>query len=407
MASVSLLRPYPLANAIEPFPIQTLTLRPLLYLSSSSPPLTTSPFLHHQPLPLTHLYYLYTPPLCTIPDPTTIHLNMKSITFVIALLAVIVSTSEAQSGNSRYHSAKCLAMKRKCTSKSSRESGACAKKTYARNQSKTCHDRACSWCALPGKSDIYPCSAKNVRSICRAVAAGRRPKPYNPDKKRTATSAPPTQPRTAAPAPPAPKKKPSFQPTSGSAPKSGCVYSGSDKVVVSLGQAPMASEWTRASRGGMTGMVYKKSAGGGIDSPRSSTTMCYKIKLTQSGDYLASAVSAAPHPTEHNDMWISSSKGFVLIRGGSTKTAGKGEFIKAYQNNGGNKMASEIYSVDHDPHTIIIPNVRAGEVVTYCMSGRSSKYEVYKLMVAKCSSSMCRSGRPNTNSLMYSSTKCT
>lgn len=179
---------------------------------------------------------------------------------------------------------------------------------------------------------------------------------------------------------------------SGSRVGKGCVRQGRNgKIVVSFGNLKGRDGWTRVYRGGMAGLVFRKERTHGIVSAGKEGRICMKVKADVGGDYYVGMLTAAPHPTENNDCWLSSSKGFRLERGGERRFVGKGVWTKAYQNKGGLKINNVITSVDHRPHVFIVPGVGRGEVVEMCVSGRSYKFEIYKLVMKKCVGGECQS----------------
>lgn len=138
------------------------------------------------------------------------------------------------------------------------------------------------------------------------------------------------------------------------------------------------------SRAGLKGLVFEKERTHGIVGAGSKGKMCFKVRVAESGDYLLTARSAAPHPTDNNDMWVSSGRGFELVRGEDVVNGGVDRWYKAYQNKGKGEIADYISTVDFNPHTFVVPGVVGGNTFEVCMSGRSFKYEVYSLGLVKC-----------------------
>lgn len=157
-----------------------------------------------------------------------------------------------------------------------------------------------------------------------------------------------------------------------------------------------AKGWTPIRRGNFRGLVYEKSKGGGIDLPGKHGKMCFKIRPKYSGSYFYTAVSYAEHWTEHNDLWTMSSKGFHHYKWNSPRkkfVSGPQAWLKGYQNNGPAGMSGTLSTKDHDSHIFIIPNVVAGKRFTLCISGRSYRYEVFRLLLVHCGDKeMCKYG---------------
>lgn len=114
--------------------------------------------------------------------------------------------------------------------------------------------------------------------------------------------------------------------------------------------------------------------------------MCFKVKAPSSGKYYLTAVSYAPHPTEHNDVWVETSKGFELWQNGKYRRyEPPGKWTKAYQNNGKKGLSEMWKTIDFDGHRFIVPNVKAWQTFKVCIAGRSKKYEIFQILLIKCS----------------------
>lgn len=70
------------------------------------------------------------------------------------------------------------------------------------------------------------------------------------------------------------------------------------------------------------------------------------------------------------------------------------EYRKGYQNQGpGKGIANFLITIDHNPHTMIVPEVEEGEKFKVCVYGRSSKFEVFRVVLVKCEGYRCIGGR--------------
>lgn len=168
-------------------------------------------------------------------------------------------------------------------------------------------------------------------------------------------------------------------------------------IVVNLGSLPAKGGWVRIRRHGLTGLIYRPDRNGGRDNAGKKGVYCFPMMTSMSGDYQLTAVSYTPHETEHNDMWIRSSLGFSMwYEGRYWKSVGS-VWLKAYENLAG-RMADYLHTKDHDPQKFIIKNVKAGKKFEVCISGRSYRYEVYRLVLKKCTGNECR-GFPIPNLL--------
>lgn len=330
---------------------------------------------------------------------------------IVSLALLLLQVSATNTNN--YHAAKCLARRRACSSHLAALSAVCQPGLTANRQPNACHVNACAWCKIPDMADKYPCTEVNIVRICYKLDNGLPVIPPNKLTTRNPTTTIPTTrtstttrrtttrattrrttPRTTT------RRTTTRASTRSERPRileRNCVWTGDNSAVANVGAAKPATGWEKITKHGLTGMIYEKDLGEGIHNPEPDRTMCFPMKVAQSGDYYLTGLTAAPHPTEHNDMWISSSLGFELLRHGDYTSVANGVFKKAYENVGHDQIADYLHTVDFNGHIFIIPNVQSGAPFEICISGRSFKYEVYKLIVAKCNSALCRGGKPDRN----------
>lgn len=226
-------------------------------------------------------------------------------------------------------------------------------------QPKTCLLRACTYCIQYGKPLSPPCGTLPMENAC-----GEFMKQY------------PNELPSPSPSPSATLKKPSS-----------CIWRAIDSsIVVALGEIAPAKGWTPVTRNGLKGLVYEKEKNRGIDPRGKFGHMCFRLKAKQAGRYYLTAVSYAPHVTDNNDFWIKSSKKFRHrpYGGGKGFTTAPGKWRKAYQNNGPKGFGGALSTKDHDPHTFIVLDVGALETFSVCISGRSYRFELYRLVLINC-----------------------
>lgn len=180
-----------------------------------------------------------------------------------------------------------------------------------------------------------------------------------------------------------------------------CAWRGSDKIVADVSKVQAAVGWTAVSRGGLNGLMFEKDGVHGVVEASEESTICFTLQAEMAGDYYTIIVSSAPHETDNNDLWIKSSKGFHLLRDGDVRREGAGIWLKGYQNEGGNALADYLLTVDHWGHAFIVQGVEKDVAFEICIAGRSSLYEVYRLVVVKCSSELCLEARPAPGSLIF------
>lgn len=316
--------------------------------------------------------------------------------FIVTIVAATLCRTAA---GSRYHAAKCLAEGTRCTSQIAQKSDTCLPSRRPREQPAKCRRLACLWCELKGKRALYPCNELPLTSLCDEGSVTRP----TPSPKPIASSPRPVR-RSPSPRP---ARSPSPPQTKGA----NCVWTAntpSNSIVIDLSAvARPASGWTRTSRSGFSGLVYEKSKNGGIDPAGKKGVMCFNVRASSSGNYFFAALSYAPHPTEHNDMWVNSpTYGFELWQANKKwRNASTKEWLKAYQNNGNKGLSVSLKTKDFDGHRFIVPNVVAGQDFRICMSGRSYKYEVFRLYLVKCSGDFCK-GRPITDLQQRPVSKC-
>lgn len=290
---------------------------------------------------------------------------------LVAILLVVLSASAgvgSAASHRGYYAALCMYRSTKCKYRTAgRTNWQCGGFRSARSQPPGCRKLACSWCST--RRNNRRCNTGPLKTICSS--SNPNPNPYQP-------------------------------------PKAGCTWYGSSSVVIDLSQVTPASGWTRTSRSGYNGLVYEKNKVHGIDPPGQRGRMCFKVHVKVSGNYFFAALSYAPHNTEHNDMWVNSpDKGFALWQYNKFwRFATGSEWLKAYQNNGVKGMSVSLKTKDFDGHRFIVPNVRAGQTFRICISGRSYKYEVYRLYLVRCYGIFCK-GFPMEDLTKYQPATCT
>lgn len=297
---------------------------------------------------------------------------------VILTLATLVRSAAADDSPEK-NAAQCVNSSSKCSSLVAQKSLFCRSGVESDKQPYFCRRDACIWCLKFRPFFIYfPCSNSKFVEICAKIG-------YKPIIVKTS-----------------PKPKPSPKPPVTIVPD-GCVWTGSgagSSVVIDLGKLKPVIYWPRVTRKDPAtgqvkkGLIYKNGPSGGISPKGKYGVRCFDISAPKTGKYYFSAISYAPHVTEHNDVWVQSKKGFELWKGKQRGPKANGfQWLKAYQNNGKRGFSDEFKTIDYNGHIFIIPNVIAWKKFQVCISGRSKLYEIYKLVLVKCeSSSTCKSG---------------
>ena len=337
-----------------------------------------------------------------------------------ALLALVLLATPTIAGPSRYHAALCISRHTRCNTRLARLTRwYCRPGIEGKKQSMKCRRLACAWCYIPSKASTKMCVTNPLRWMCRRLSGSSIPQPTKkPVPSKSSKPVPPSPAPSKAPPPPSPmpSKEPTTKPPTteppttskvptetGAPPQRPCPrniqyvdpkcvwHARGNEVVIDLGKVYPPSGWTCVRRGDDIGWIYKKHRNLGID-PKGAGRMCFRILPKNSGKYYFTALSYAPHNTEHNDMWVQSPDlGFELWKWGTFwRTAGTNEWLKAYQNNGIRGLIDQLKHKDFDGHRFLIPNVEKGKIFRVCISGRSFKYEVFRVFVMKCFGNNCQ-----------------
>lgn len=176
-------------------------------------------------------------------------------------------------------------------------------------------------------------------------------------------------------------------------PAGACTWEGTDELRLDLGQVLPVSGWEPRvrSESGLTlnGLVYKPDVSSGIDS-EGSGELCFPVTMSTSGNYFFTMISYTPKRTDHNDMWVTTSKQLRMsaIRDSRTFDSEPLKYLKAFQNRA-NIFATSMKNKDRDGHRFEIVGVDAGVSFRVCISGRSSKFEIFALVLKRCEGLIC------------------
>jgi len=310
-------------------------------------------------------------------------------TFSIAALVLVLSAllRNVVALHDNYAAARCCQIGIECPAIYAYDSGHCFTNRWMSQQPQLCQEAACNFCKKGNRrTEVELCSSAPILRNCFPSSLNTPP-PLPPTPKPRVTPAPTRTP------PPTPSGQ--------------CVWTGTNhKLVIPLSSVPIASPWTRNHNA----ITWKRDGGSGTD-PAGSGSICMRMTVPKDGTYYLTATSSAPHPTEHNDAWFKFSAGLDLYRpvSGSFKTGNSG-WYKGYQNDGRNKKANYINTIDFNGHQFITKNLRARDVYSVCISGRSSRYTLYELVFVHCTGrDGCSRFAPNIKAAMSNLTpsKCT
>jgi len=351
--------------------------------------------------------------------------------------------------------ATCIYLGRKCTR---REAGrVCHVLTSAYRQKWSCRAHACAFCKC--HPAYWPCKNKLFRGACRFTTgaprdrgywggpARRKPTRRKPARRKPARRKParrkprraPKKPRKSTYKPrrkPAPKKprkstykprrkpasrkprkpkrrtlysprkprsrarsKPRRRPTR----KRSCLWRGKKGVVtIPASSTKVYQPWVKRRD---RCLVWRPSRYTSTIDRAGSGKLCYRFKVDKVSRYHFTLGTRAPHWTEHNDVWVKFPwNGFRLWKNSRTKWNYNKGWIKGYQNSGGNKYSTELYTVDFDGHQFETPILYPSRSYSICLSGRSSRYVICKIHFVACRRRGCASAmslRWKPNSACY------
>ena len=341
--------------------------------------LSPSYIIQHSTLATCPYIYIMTTPTSTF----SLTLSL-TLTLVLVLVLPLPRCAHARNPPKPhpYFGAICIRRSNNCNRFYSRWSGhRCVANRAFDQQPPRCYNYVCAWCfQYPKRQYKSPCNGNMIRQVC---------------KSKSDTPPPPQQQQ-----PPSPSPK-------GTNNNGQCTWTGRDnRVVIDFGKIPVPRGWDRVQRGNARGIIFLRSPSKNISPPGKYGKFCVTVNPPETGRYYFTAISYAPHPTEHNDVWVDSSNGFELWKHGRKHSYVRpGSWTKAYQNNGKKGMSDEWRTIDFNGHRFIIPNVVRGRRMRICLSGRSKRYSIFQIIVAKCWGDNCSGGR--MKGLMgLSATKC-
>lgn len=291
------------------------------------------------------------------------------------IMPMIATTSDLETFEA---AAKCIAEQTRCSmTMAIMTSNYCHAKVFVAQQPKRCLDLACTYCAKPDNKEKNTCTSYAIRRWCT------NPSPSPEPSASAQPSSDLSSPRRAIPTKtPSPAPVPTSDPVKLALYPDECLWTpvNAHQIVINLADVPPELPWERNG----DGWVWKKNEPSGTDTPGSGEK-CFDIKIRMSGSYLVTILSRAPHPTDHNDLWIMMKKGLSLYRASTDKflktTSG---YVKGYQNAGRNREEKTLSTVDHNPHILVVDWMNEDEKHRICISGRSSKFTVDKIVLLNC-----------------------
>ncbi len=305
---------------------------------------------------------------------------LKSLLFNAVILILIASLLPQSNAQSFEAAAICIAWRKRCNFKLSSQSGLCHKYVGIKDQPITCVRKACKYCSWKSNRDRAACRSNAIRKYCPiAFQTNDLSNPPKPSPPQSSTQSP--QQMSNSPTPPS--QKPGQ-----------CTYYGQNgKVLIDFSNIIPFSKWSPTSikqrNKQFKGLIWDKNGANTIY-PRGTAQMCFPVNIPDPGQYYVTAITSAPHPTEHNDMWMRLSTGMNLLRARTGKFRKiTNQYVKSYQNTGHNTVSYIISTVNGEPHQFVSSPMKKNEVVTLCVSARSTKFSVYGLALIKCEGLEC------------------
>lgn len=282
-------------------------------------------------------------------------------------------------GNGRnYAAAQCIAWGPGCTVTMAMRSRWCKPHKYPNTQSAYCNTVACAYCKCNRTSKV--CWSWRVRTLCKGKVSQNARKEQLPSKSSGQGST-----------------GKSTQNVIGGAvqtnvqyPRGPCVRKGNHgrvSIPVAAG-VRLPAPWVR--NGGC--IVWRPQRRTRTIDRKGSGSLCYKFQVARKSTYYFTAITRAPHGTEHNDMWVRlMNVGLRPYRPETNKYRGahKAYWFKAYQNNGRNAYSNMLLTIDHYAHQFETAVLTPGVRYKVCIAGRSSKFTVCALKFVACKRKRC------------------
>lgn len=141
--------------------------------------------------------------------------------------------------------------------------------------------------------------------------------------------------------------------------------------------------WKRTSDGGV---VWKEGGGLKIDHEGTGDPFCVPFKPDRDGLFYFTAISSAPHSSEHNDVWFKFTSKVKIYRPTTGSVQRRSGWIKGYENEGNNKKADYVLTVDHKGYQFFLEGLQKGAVYKVCASGRSTRFKLFNFVFMHCDS---------------------
>jgi len=195
------------------------------------------------------------------------------------------------------------------------------------------------------------------------------------------------------------------------------VADSSDIIVMDAEQRGPGGGWEfRSELGGYGGsgyLVYKPHSNFGGTEPKPQNMAderikSYFFKVNTPGIYRVVMRSAAPHGTEHNDLWMSLPESGALKRRFDRNSdltspidpntnwlqhVDSSNWFKVYQNRGGLVWNDGGRTVDHMGHVVLTKPLRAdGTWYSVRVGGRSTQFNLDRIALYRCEDEQCNDG---------------
>lgn len=136
-------------------------------------------------------------------------------------------------------------------------------------------------------------------------------------------------------------------------------------------------------------MIWQANVDNQIDPPGSGE-ICFNFQALATGSYYVTEITSTPRETDNNDIWIKLDACLKLLHAKTLSLHSAGQnYFKGYQNLGGNVKADLLSSVDRNHHIFVFQEMKERTTQTICISGRSSRFTIYKIVLVRCVKEEC------------------
>lgn len=175
-----------------------------------------------------------------------------------------------------------------------------------------------------------------------------------------------------------------------------CTYTTdeNDRVVIPMKDTPAEAQWTRTTDG-LDGLEWRANDSRIWPSVTGRGEYCYHVKFARQGTYFVTAQTRAQGIKQHNDMYMRFSGELEFYHADIMRPfpyfiRARNSYFKVYQNVGVNQLTKVLSTIDGIPHILVTKHVKSTRKYHVCISGRSSKFAVYRIFFIRCHKMQCK-----------------